>query len=86
MNCGFSDLLSRSVHGDDESFAGATRPIVQQIDAPVPPLIVHLQRIRTDSNDNGTLEYYNIECWSNEMYECKEEFAVLDHIDINQPR
>lgn len=88
MNCGFSELRSRvhSVRNGPESFPDAKRPILRQIDAPVPPLIVHLQRIRTDFSDNGTLEYINIECWSNKIYECKEEFAVVDHINVNQSR
>lgn len=70
----------QSVRNDNGSMSNVKLPIVRQIDAPVPPLIIHLQRIRTELNDNGTLEYINIECWSNKIYECEEEFAAVDQI------
>lgn len=78
MDGGFSDL--RSSIGN-EQFVDEKRQLVRQIDAPVPPLIIHLQRVRTNLTDNGTLEYVNVECWSSGVYECREEFAVLDMTD-----
>lgn len=68
MNGGVAEL-----HQNDGIFSNVKPTIVRQIDAPVPPLIVYLQRIRANFNQNGTLEYVNIECWDNEWYECRDK-------------
>lgn len=61
-----------------------SRTVIQQIDAPVPPLMVHLQRIQSDLNENGSLELVNIECWSDGIYKCSDEFTIIDRIKLNE--
>lgn len=91
VNCGFSEVRPRphsirssSDTDDDSPFPNMSRTVIQQIDAPVPPLMVHLQRIQSDLNENGSLELVNIECWSDGIYKCSDEFTIIDRIKLNE--